>query len=152
MINQGFKTITSTMNVGLADYFMPIAGINSFCSRILNRGNSGFNNDGYFDRVSLIYNLPQNEDEEQSTNSDVVVNLLLQLRAFNDEQNSLFNNKNVIQQQIWNQIERKLVFINDNKAKVQIKKLKENFSKKLSNNKDFNNAIESIANNLKKKS
>ncbi len=102
----GFKPITGTIGRGLGEFTLP--GSNAaFCQSILQKGITG----EALRLESLSYVLPrEGQGTEQSPVSQqpVVVNLLMQLRAYCDESNTFLRQQHNLQLQLTRQLDQAL--------------------------------------------
>ena len=122
-----------------------------FCNKILNKTKGQSNDYGFYNSATLIYISPKEEDEQESDNgSNVIVNLLMQMKATQNDKNNIINNKVVLKNQIMGQLERELMFGNHNLSKDQIKKIKSVVSNNY-NDKNFSKVINSVSKTFKKK-
>ena len=95
----------------------------TFCCTILGKNMSTLHDDSFYDGASLVHKLSgDNSDEEANHSGDMIVNLLLQMQASQNDQNVFIKNKYVIQEQIRKQIERELLFGKNSISAPNIKK------------------------------
>lgn len=102
----GFKPITGTIGRGLGEFTLP--GSNSaFCQSILQKGITG----EALRLESLSYVLPREGQGPELTpapQQPVVVNLLMQLRAYCDESNTFLRQQHNLQLQLTRQLDQAL--------------------------------------------
>lgn len=102
----GFKPITGTIGRGLGEFTLP--GSNAaFCQSILQKGITG----EALRLESLSYVLPQEGQGPELTpapQQPVVVNLLMQLRAYCDESNTFLRQQHNLQLQLTRQLDQAL--------------------------------------------
>ena len=102
----GFKPITGTIGRGLGEFTLP--GSNAaFCQSILQKGITG----EALRLESLSYVLPregQGAEQPPVSQQPVVVNLLMQLRAYCDESNTFLRQQHNLQLQLTRQLDQAL--------------------------------------------
>ena len=102
----GFKPITGTIGRGLGEFTLP--GSNAaFCQSILQKGITG----EALRLESLSYVLPREGQGPELTpapQQPVVVNLLMQLRAYCDESNTFLRQQHNLQLQLTRQLDQAL--------------------------------------------
>ena len=102
----GFKPITGTIGRGLGEFTLP--GSNAaFCQSILQKGITG----EALRLESLSYVLPregQGPELTPASQQPVVVNLLMQLRAYCDESNTFLRQQHNLQLQLTRQLDQAL--------------------------------------------
>ena len=102
----GFKPITGTIGRGLGEFTLP--GSNAaFCQSILQKGITG----EALRLESLSYVLPregQGTEQPPVSQQPVVINLLMQLRAYCDESNTFLRQQHNLQLQLTRQLDQAL--------------------------------------------
>ena len=129
--NDGFKTLLDT------EYFENIA------TRLDDKSDSKFSNS------RLVYSM--NGNMLQYDNTDLIINLLLQIRAIQNGQNSFVKSVSTVKDQVIDQLQRELLFAKSYLNDSQINQIKVIVGNNGSNEDDFNKLLSSLYKNLKKK-
>lgn len=129
--NDGFKTLLDT------EYFENIA------TRLDDKSDSKFSNS------RLVYSM--NGNMLQYDNTDLIINLLLQIRAIQNGQNSFVKSVSTVKDQVIDQLQRELLFAKSYLNDSQINQIKVIVGNNGSNEDDFNRLLSSLYKNLKKK-
>ena len=129
--NDGFKTLLDT------EYFENIA------TRLDDKSDSKFSNS------RLVYSM--NGNILQYDNTDLIINLLLQIRAIQNGQNSFVKSVSTVKDQVIDQLQRELLFAKSYLNDSQINQIKVIIGNNASNEDDFNRLLSSLYKNLKKK-
>ena len=129
--NDGFKTLLDT------EYFENIA------TRLDDKSDSKFSNS------RLVYSM--NGNMLQYDNTDLIINLLLQIRAIQNGQNSFVKSVSTVKDQVIDQLQRELLFAKSYLNDSQINQIKVIIGNNASNEDDFNRLLSSLYKNLKKK-
>ena len=129
--NDGFKTLLDT------EYFENIA------TRLDDKSDSKFSNS------RLVYSM--NGNMLQYDNTDLIINLLLQIRAIQNGQNSFVKSVSTVKDQVIDQLQRELLFAKSYLNDSQINQIKVVIGNNASNEDDFNRLLSSLYKNLKKK-
>ena len=129
--NDGFKTLLDT------EYFENIA------TRLDDKSDSKFSNS------RLVYSM--NGNILQYDNTDLIINLLLQIRAIQNGQNSFVKSVSTVKDQVIDQLQRELLFAKSYLNDSQINQIKVIIGNNASNEDDFNKLLSSLYKNLKKK-
>lgn len=129
--NDGFKTLLDT------EYFENIA------TRLDDKSDSKFSNS------RLVYSM--NSNILQYDNTDLIINLLLQIRAIQNGQNSFVKSVSTVKDQVIDQLQRELLFAKSYLNDSQINQIKVIIGNNASNEDDFNRLLSSLYKNLKKK-
>lgn len=103
--------------------------------------------------ASLIYVVPsvKDEDEEQNSSANIVINLLMQLKAFQDKQNTIFRNSNLLKQNIVKQLNAESYNLTSSGIKKQIEKITRDYKNNILRDEEINKAVKIINGSLKKK-
>lgn len=103
--------------------------------------------------VALVYVVPsvKDEDEEQNSSANIVINLLMQLKAFQDKQNTIFRNSNLLKQNIVKQLNAEIYNLTSSEIKKQVEKITRDYKNNLLRDEDINKAVKIIDGSLKKK-
>ena len=160
MLNHRFTILNSMTTSIQTNNFLPLKPLSvldsgTFCCTILGKNMSMLHDDPFYDGASLVHKLSgDNADEEAISSGNMIVNLLLQMKASQNDQNIFIKNKYVIQEQIRKQIERELLFGKNSISAPNIKKIKNialnnNVNKKI-DNVSIDNLVKSISLDLKK--
>ena len=129
--NDGFKTLLDT------EYFENIA------TRLDDKSDSKFSDS------RLVYSM--NGNMLQYDNTDLIINLLLQIRAIQNGQNSFVKSVSTVKDQVIDQLQRELLFAKSYLNDSQINQIKVIIGNNASNEDDFNRLLSSLYKNLKKK-
>ena len=129
--NNGFKTLLDT------EYFENIA------TRLDDKSSSRFSNS------RLVYSM--NGNMLQYDNTDLIINLLLQIRAIQNGQNSFVRSVSTVKDQVIDQLQRELLFAKSYLNDSQINQIKVIIGNSISSEDDFNELLASLYKNLKKK-
>ena len=129
--NDGFKTLLDT------EYFENIA------TRLDDKSDSKFSNS------RLVYSM--NGNMLQYDNTDLIINLLLQIRAIQNGQNSFVKSVSTVKDQVIDQLQRELLFAKSYLNDSQINQIKVIIGNDASNEDDFNRLLSSLYKKLKKK-
>ena len=129
--NDGFKTLLDT------EYFENIA------TRLDDKSDSKFSNS------RLVYSM--NGNMLQYDNTDLIINLLLQIRAIQNGQNSFVKSVSTVKDQVIDQLQRELLFAKSYLNDSQINQIKVIIGNSISSEDDFNKLLSSLYKNLKKK-
>lgn len=129
--NDGFKTLLDT------EYFENIA------TRLDDKSDSKLSNS------RLVYSM--NGNILQYDNTDLIINLLLQIRAIQNGQNSFVKSVSTVKDQVIDQLQRELLFAKSYLNDSQINQIKVIIGNNASNEDDFNRLLSSLYKNLKKK-
>ena len=129
--NDGFKTLLDT------EYFENIA------TRLDDKSSSRFSNS------RLVYSM--NGNMLQYDNTDLIINLLLQIRAIQNGQNSFVRSVSTVKDQVIDQLQRELLFAKSYLNDSQINQIKVIIGNSISSEDDFNKLLSSLYKNLKKK-
>ena len=124
---------------------------NNFCNKILQKNTVNYNNNiENYGSSNLIYDMsriPSSNTEAFST----IIDLLLQLRAAQDDKNITVQNNTVLREQIVNQLKNEILRVSNNLTKKQIRDL-EVVSSNNFDPKELTDLLNSFINTAKKKS
>lgn len=149
-ILSNFHMNLNTQNLSL-ERPLSIGRSNSFCDSILNKNKPLNQRDNYNNSPSLVYNIFTNEEEqERQERGNTIINLLLQMRASQDEQNQFIQNKNIVKQQIYEQINRELLFGKNKLSPSKVNQIKNIILNTDIDNTKINDIVQSISIELKK--
>ncbi|BED93042.1 MAG: hypothetical protein RsTaC01_0985 [Candidatus Paraimprobicoccus trichonymphae] len=97
---------------------------NNFCKSILRKTNisNTIFDENILPKPDFVYNL--NRFNFDYAKLDSIMDLLLQLKANQDDQNSIFQNNTVVKQQILDQLKNEVVRVQNGLTKTQTEKLK----------------------------
>ncbi len=147
------KVSASLQNLRSSSGLVRLKYNNSFCNKIFEKNKIASVIDGpvYFgDSKNLVYDTSKAE----GLNSELfgtIIDLLLQLRAAQDDQNIIVQNNTVLREQILNQLKNEIFRISHKLTKKQIKEL-EVVSSNSFDPKTLTNILNSFLENSKKKS
>ena len=123
---------------------------NNFCNKILQKNTVNYNNNiENYGSSNLIYDMsriPSSNTEAFST----IIDLLLQLRAAQDDKNITVQNNTVLREQIVNQLKNEILRVSNNLTKKQIRDL-EVVSSNNFDPKELTDLLNSFINTAKKK-
>lgn len=156
MLNNDFTILNNFMKLNFLNTSVSILGGSmssfnnmDFCSKILEKSQDKSDAFGFYNGASLIYmSKGEQEEEAEGKESNVIVNLLMQMQAAQNDKN-IINNKVVLKNQIVRYLEKELMFGNHGLSKTQIQNIKNavnNYSEK-----NLSNVINSISKTVKKK-
>lgn len=98
---------------------------------------------------NLVYSVAQDKMQQESI--DLIIKLLMQVRTFQNGQNSFVSNASTIKNQITEQLHRELLFAKPYLNFSQINQIKEVIENNTFSKDDFDKLILSLSRNLKKK-
>lgn len=151
MRQMNFEPIIGSLHTNLLGDKLSVVDNDKFCKDVKGEDNqSEFN--PYNKMNSLVYVVPgpnDAEDEQNSSSANVVVNLLMQLKAF-QQNNNILRNTELLKQQIIKQLKIETNNISSTKVKDQIKLITKNYENNLLKNEDINKTVNYINAGLKK--
>lgn len=149
-----FEPSIGNLRTNLLGMHLSVMGNDDFC-RSVKKEEDGTEFNPYDKNVgsSLIYVVPavKNEDEEQNSSANVIINLLMQLKAFQDKQNVIFRNSNLLKQNIIKQLHVESYNLTSSNLKKQIEKITRDCQNNLLRDDEINKAVNIISGSLKKK-
>ena len=141
-----FKTVTGVMDSGIGQFTLP--GNNAgFCDAILRKTVSG----QPLRLESLTYARPGERAEEGTASQQpLVVNLLMQLRAYSDQSNTFLRNQATLNLQLTNQL-RQVLSQSGGAVRARAGEIERAVRQNLYQSGEFQRAVRELAGELKKK-
>ena len=136
------------IGIGIGQFTLP--GDNAgFCAAILAKNNGGAG--APLRLESLRYMRPAAEQQgERAAQQPLVVNLLMQLRAYHDENNAFLRNQVSLNLQLTNQL-RQALSASSGPVRARAGEIERAVRSNLYRDGEFKRALESLARELKKK-
>ena len=149
-----FEPTIGNIQTSLLGGKLSVIGNDDFCQSVKKEDDgTGFDPYGYGNKgTTLIYVVPSSneQDEDQNSSSNVVINLLMQLKAFQSEQNTIFRDTNLLKQQIVKQLNFETINLSSYELKNQIKKITQDSQNHLLKEDEINKAVNLVRKGLKK--
>lgn len=140
--------------VGFPKHMRLIKSNSAFCSMLINKSpmTTIVDDESRSDinGRSLIYNISKRDNYAQEALQSII-DLLMQLRAAQDEQNGFFQNNTVVRQQVLQQLKNEILNVKNNLTQGQVQKL-QLVSNNLFDEKTLNELLKSLLEESKKKS
>ncbi len=149
-----FEPLAGNLHSNLLGMHLSTIDNSTFCEMFF-RGESSPYDNQY--GTPLIYVVPvtgENENTGDFNNQDgnsTVINLLMQLKAVQDESNNMFQNNNLVKNNIIKQIKAQGNNINLSNFKNQINQISKVVNNKNIDKREFNKAVDVAINTIKKK-
>lgn len=151
MRQMNFEPIIGGLHTSILGNKLSVVDNDKFCKSIKGEDNE-FEFNPYDKRNSLIYVVPgpnDTKDEQENSSANIVVNLLMQLKAFQQNDN-IFRNTELLKQQIIKQLKLETNNLSSSRVKNQIKLLTKNYENNLLKSEDINKTVNYINTGLKK--
>lgn len=148
MINNEFTTIKNSMQPNLIKLSVHQINVTDFSIATLSKNSNDSDDENYDIQDSLVHVLPNNDYGEQSEN--IIIDLLMQLRANQDQQNSFINSRLSVREQLLDRLNAELKNSRNVFNTSQIKNIQNIVNNNTFDNRSFAQVISSISMHQKK--
>lgn len=148
MINNEFTTIKNSMQPNLIKLSVHQINVTDFSIATLSKNSNDSDGENYDIQDSLVHVLPNNDYGEQSEN--IIIDLLMQLRANQDQQNSFINSRLSVREQLLDRLNSELKNSRNVFNTSQIKNIQNIVNNNTFDNRSFDQVISSISMHKKK--
>lgn len=148
MINNEFTTIKNSMQPNLIKLSVHQINVTDFSIATLSKNSNDSDGENYDIQDSLVHVLPNNDYGEQSEN--IIIDLLMQLRANQDQQNSFINSRLSVREQLLDRLNAELKNSRNVFNTSQIKNIQNIVNNNTFDNRSFDQVISSISMHQKK--
>ena len=143
MINNEFTTIKNSMQPNLIKLSVHQINVTDFSIATLSKNSNDSDDENYDIQDSLVHVLPNNDYGEQSEN--IIIDLLMQLRANQDQQNSFINSRLSVREQLLDRLNAELKNSRNVFNTSQIKNIQNIVNNNTFDNRSFAQVISSIS-------
>ena len=143
MINNEFTTIKNSMQPNLIKLSVHQINVTDFSIATLSKNSNDSDGENYDIQDSLVHVLPNNDYGEQS--ETIIIDLLMQLRANQDQQNSFINSRLSVREQLLDRLNAELKNSRNVFNTSQIKNIQNIVNNNTFDNRSFDQVISSIS-------